>query len=582
MIIRELHIQHFGKFDHKEILLQPGINIIYGQNEAGKSTVHFFIRSMLFGTERLRGKGAANDICSRYQPWEGSRDYEGLMIFEHEGRVYRIYRSFQRNNPVFRIFDHETGQEIRLSTGRIDELIPGLTEADYCNTISIEQQACRISDQFATSLQTYLANMSFSGDESIDIARAESYLSQEERKIKGRMPVQELSRLKDKLESYDEKNAAGIFQDIDTLRQQEKELERRIQKQQEQIEKVSRQEQRARAEGIRLLEQRRGILQSLKKEEEEAQLRGSRMSLWKQRSFLCFIILTVIAAGMMLWQLGFSVNRLIYKGMTGAILGAAIFCLAKTSFKRPKDDIDLDSYRKQLDALQCTIEPYIKKYGPKMANAGEAERLRASLDEWRIQLAGITKQREKYEWELEKQQETASARLVIQETYDSAARKNRELKTELEAVALAKKVISDLAREIHGQLGSRLNRRVSEIFEEISGNTGKKLLIDDQLNIHMDGVRQMIPLNRLSAASVDQIYLALRFCAADILFQGTGMPFIADDCFAYYDDRRLENMLSWLSRQERSQIILLTCHHRETEILEALGIDYAYTDLSTD
>ena len=62
--------------------------------------------------------------------------------------------------------------------------------------------------------------MSVSGDESIDIARAESDLSQEERKIKGRMPVQELSRLKDKLESYDEKNAAGIFQDIDTRRQQ--------------------------------------------------------------------------------------------------------------------------------------------------------------------------------------------------------------------------------------------------------------------------------------------------------------------------------------------------------------------------
>lgn len=55
MIIKQLNLDHFGKFHGREIDLNPGVNIIYGANESGKSTVHAFIQSMLFGAERLRG-----------------------------------------------------------------------------------------------------------------------------------------------------------------------------------------------------------------------------------------------------------------------------------------------------------------------------------------------------------------------------------------------------------------------------------------------------------------------------------------------------------------------------------------------
>ena len=56
MIIKQLNLDHFGKFHGREIDLNPGVNIIYGANESGKSTVHAFIQSMLFGAERLRGR----------------------------------------------------------------------------------------------------------------------------------------------------------------------------------------------------------------------------------------------------------------------------------------------------------------------------------------------------------------------------------------------------------------------------------------------------------------------------------------------------------------------------------------------
>ena len=76
MRLLELHIDGFGKFHDRTISFNDGINIIYGKNEAGKSTLHTFIRGMLFGIERGRGRAAKNDLYTKYEPWENSGTYE--------------------------------------------------------------------------------------------------------------------------------------------------------------------------------------------------------------------------------------------------------------------------------------------------------------------------------------------------------------------------------------------------------------------------------------------------------------------------------------------------------------------------
>ena len=51
MKILSLHIEGFGKFHDLDISFKDGLNVVYGKNEAGKSTLHTFIRGMLFGIE---------------------------------------------------------------------------------------------------------------------------------------------------------------------------------------------------------------------------------------------------------------------------------------------------------------------------------------------------------------------------------------------------------------------------------------------------------------------------------------------------------------------------------------------------
>ena len=68
MKILSLHIEGFGKFHDLDISFKDGLNVVYGKNEAGKSTLHTFIRGMLFGIEKQRGRAARNDVYSKYEP----------------------------------------------------------------------------------------------------------------------------------------------------------------------------------------------------------------------------------------------------------------------------------------------------------------------------------------------------------------------------------------------------------------------------------------------------------------------------------------------------------------------------------
>lgn len=53
------------------------------------------------------------------------------------------------------------------------------------------------------------------------------------------------------------------------------------------------------------------------------------------------------------------------------------------------------------------------------------------------------------------------------------------------------------------------------------------------------------------------------------------MPIILDETFAYYDEERLKNILTYLHTEfANSQIIIFTCTNREREILNKLKIKY--------
>ena len=82
MKLLDLHIDGFGKFHDRDLTFSDGLNVVYGKNEAGKSTIHTFVRCMLFGLERGRGRASRNDTWSHYEPWDNKAAYGGRLRIE--------------------------------------------------------------------------------------------------------------------------------------------------------------------------------------------------------------------------------------------------------------------------------------------------------------------------------------------------------------------------------------------------------------------------------------------------------------------------------------------------------------------
>ena len=89
-----------------------------------------------------------------------------------------------------------------------------------------------------------------------------------------------------------------------------------------------------------------------------------------------------------------------------------------------------------------------------------------------------------------------------------------------------------------------------------------------------------ISVDKLSIGTIDQLYLALRLSMIDEISEET-MPIILDEAFAYYDEIRLENILTFLSEQlGNHQLIIFTCTYRERNILDKLQVSYNLVELS--
>ncbi|WP_313130310.1 ATP-binding protein [Anaerocolumna sp.] len=221
MEIKELRLIHFGKFHNKTIALKSGINLIYGENEAGKSTMHTFIRGMLFGIEKQRGRASKDDIYLKYQPWDMPGAYSGSMDIEKADKAYRIIRNFEKNTKSCTIMDIATGREINLKQEELPEFYGGLTESGYRNTISIEQLKAKTDQELEEEVRNYLANLSMSKSNEVDVTRAQSLLQEKRKELENLQLDKKIRGIREELEECLEKENK-----IEELTLQLKELER--------------------------------------------------------------------------------------------------------------------------------------------------------------------------------------------------------------------------------------------------------------------------------------------------------------------------------------------------------------------
>ncbi|MDX1357349.1 MAG: AAA family ATPase [Clostridia bacterium] len=218
MRIKKLLINGYGRFIEKEINFSDKFNLVFGKNEAGKSTIQSFIKAMLFDFPRknIDGEGRLPD-SRKYKPWTGDA-FGGILETEIDGGGFlKIERDFNRKKAA--VYDENLrditnefpySKKSGLAAG---EKLLSMDRNCFENTAFIRQGGTIVLQDDRKNLYEKLMNISHTGNENTSAASANSALSKAitalgNKKTKNRpynIALSEYNRLSAALESAEDK-----------------------------------------------------------------------------------------------------------------------------------------------------------------------------------------------------------------------------------------------------------------------------------------------------------------------------------------------------------------------------------------
>ena len=108
MKFKNINLQSFGKFENRNFSFSDRLNVIYGRNEAGKSTLSASLRYILYGFSAWKTRNVETNDKLKYTSWTN-----GTMAASAElscgDKNYRIER-FSAAKSTIKITD-EFGRE---------------------------------------------------------------------------------------------------------------------------------------------------------------------------------------------------------------------------------------------------------------------------------------------------------------------------------------------------------------------------------------------------------------------------------------------------------------------------------------
>ena len=611
MRLLELHIDGFGKFHDRTISFNDGINIIYGKNEAGKSTLHTFIRGMLFGIERGRGRAAKNDLYTKYEPWENSGTYEGWLRLEKDGTIYRIERRFRKENKSLKIINETKGLEEEATPAFVSSLLDGLTETMYNNTISIGQLKSATEDGMVTELKNYIANMNTTGNISLNITKATAFLRNQKRSLEaGLIPeasreftslLAEIRNVEAEIAGPEYENQLAAYQNmrtqvkglIDNTQTQKKDLDEKL------------------ANGKKVLSDNgftdRASVDAMSSDAERLYneyntLNGECNK--KSRKVLSGLTAVLGIAGLGAAAVLGYFNLTAYLPVCGAAAAAAVIFFIISLFIRQKDKKyhrmfnntsselgallarhlgDSAVSEDAMNAFRARMGEFSKLCDMVAQSETEIRKFLEDLSNLQTKQAGCSEMIEKQQrtqWELEKKLEHLSNCKNKAKALKRTLAENDRIHDEIVAIDLAQETMADLSSSIRDSFGLYLNKEASQYITGITGGIYDSMSIDENLNVFLNTKTKLVPLENVSSGTMDQVYLALRLAAAKLLQgSGSGFPLIFDDSFTQYDDERLKTALEWLASAYGGQIIIFTCHRREAQMLRARQVEFQLIEM---
>ncbi len=182
MKINKIYISAFGGLKDFSLDLTDGLNIIYGNNEDGKSTVAAFIKAMFYGTGR-NTKSISDSIRLKYTPWDNST-MAGRIYFEHQNKRYCLEREFRKSDSTDRITltDLDSGKTIETGES-IGQQFFGLSAAAFERSLFIGNGDFIKDDTAAGEINGKLSNIALTGSEDVSFKQVDKNITDTRNKL---------------------------------------------------------------------------------------------------------------------------------------------------------------------------------------------------------------------------------------------------------------------------------------------------------------------------------------------------------------------------------------------------------------
>lgn len=635
MRINKLKINAYGKLKDKEINFENNINIIYGKNEAGKSTLLNFISNCFYGISKNK-KGKDISDFERYMPWAGE-DFSGKMEYELDNQEkFEIFRDFRKKNP--KIFNEEMediSKEFNIDKNKGNEFFYEQTKVDealFLSTVVVNQQEVKLEKQQQNVLIQKIANLVGTGEDNVSFKRAMDRIDRRrldeigtdrsrERPINiVTKRIYELEKEKQELEKY-ENIKYEIEEGKNNLKKQIENLENENQYLKEI--KLINENEKIENEKINLKENLKHENQTKRKAikdkineirlnhedifEENEKIKEKKDKLNKKQIISLVAVLFInILQFILIRNIYFNCMFLLTIPM---VLVFAIISKNKITNKQSyikkhieKAESEINSLKqekelleKNNDELEEEINKLKNEYQLKINSENEKIKNKYfnQIEETKInelaKLENINLEIQKVENELNhkkielhtldldnKNIEPKLENLSnIEEELVENTEKMRSLRSLEKSIYLAKEVLEQSYEKMKNTVTPKFTEELSRTIAEITNGKYNKVRLNDDTGLVVELENgNYIPVSRLSVGTIDQLYLSLRLAMVENLSEEK-MPIILDETFAYYDTERLENILKYIAeRFSDYQIVLFTCTQREMQVLKELNLKF--------
>ena len=618
MIIREANIGKFGKLENQKYQFAPQINVIYGANESGKSTLMQFLKAMLFGLEKTRVRKTL-DTYNRYEPWDTPAYFYGSMMFETGQQQFLLERNFYYKEKRARLVNIRDGEELSVEYGDLDMLLGNVSAAAYENTCCIGQEQLLPGRELGVLLEDERSNLAQTGSGDFQLSKALQELEQKRKnaeKTRKELEQQRLSHIH-QLEVNQqvlERDIAGLKAQQEkqstqqgTVQEQVRALQQQMEPVQTAYQTVCRREQELQsAVALEQSEWEQAEREQWKREQfrrEQEKTDALQQKSGKNAGFSPLLLIGV--AGLILAP----VLRSAMDGFQKIAPALNIICIILilaglvSAYRKSREKKTADSGQKHRQSVNDSVQNHreqdsrandranlqsVEREGRKAALDQQLQRVcqqKSVLEEQLQQLkdqkkalqlqaarqegSGDQLQSHIQEKEVELENLTEQVAELQQETLDEQhAREDRD------ALELAAETMSRLAARMSKTLEHTLDKEMSEILAQITGNVHEQLQVTDGQGIVLAEQLQKRTPEAYSQGTMQQAYFSYRMAAGHMLMKEEPLPFLLDETFANYDEERLRQTLRWLAEQE-NQIFLFTCRETEMSLLTEEDIPFA-------